>query len=322
MKAFTTKRIANRLTLGEKLRKARLLLELSLEQAEQITKIKQKYLEALENNDFTTLPSPTYIKCFIRTYGRVLGLSVAELLSQYRQEGEFETSKLTSDFSLKKDLQKPIFVLTPTKIVSFIIGVIIMIFGSYLWYQVSGFAAAPEIHLENPESSRSEITASSIELRGWTSPESILFLNQQLLGVDTKGKFKEEIRLKEGANLLELVAENKLGKKTKKVITVIAHLPEFNENEILGTEVDLGLNLTLEAGPHSTWIAVYAEGKRIFRGVMLAKTKQQFYTPNHFTISTANAGSLHIFLNGKDLGLAGEEGQSKKLKFDKENLKD
>ncbi len=42
MNTFTTKKIANRLTLGERLRKARLGFDLSLEQVEFLTKIKQK----------------------------------------------------------------------------------------------------------------------------------------------------------------------------------------------------------------------------------------------------------------------------------------
>jgi len=320
MNTFTTKKIANRLTLGERLRKARLKNELSLEQAERITKIKQKYLEALENNDYTSLPSSTYIKCFIRTYARILNLPAPELLSQYRQEGEFESSKFESGFSPKKDLQKPTFVLTPTKIASFIIGVVIMVFGSYLWFQVSGFAAAPKIKLINPESSKTEIVASSIILKGKTDAGSNLFLNQQAVGIDTRGEFKVEIRLKEGANLLELVSENKLGKQTKKTITVIAQLPKLNP-EILGVESEDGLNLSLEAGPSSSWVMVHADRKLIFRGVMLAKTKQQFFAINNFSINTTNAGSLHIFLNGQDLGTAGAKNQTKTLKYTKDNLK-
>ncbi|MFH1749514.1 MAG: RodZ domain-containing protein [bacterium] len=320
MNTFTTKKIVNRLTLGEELRKARLKVELSLEQAEHITKIKQKYLEALENNDYTSLPSSTYIKCFIRTYARVLNLPVSELLSQYRQEGEFESSKFESNFSPKKDLQKPIFVLTPTKIASFIVGLVIVVFGSYLWFQVSGFAAAPEIKLTNPDSSKTEITASSIKLTGKTDAGSNLFLNQQAVGIDTMGEFEVEIRLKEGVNLLELISENKLGKQTKKTITVIAQLPKLNP-EVLGAELDDGLNLSLEAGPASSWVMVYADQKLIFRGVMLAKTRQQFFATNNFSVNTTNAGSLHIFLNGKDLGMAGAKNQTKTLKYTKDDFK-
>ncbi|MFC1656434.1 RodZ domain-containing protein [Patescibacteria group bacterium] len=320
MTNFTTKKIANRLTLGERLRKARLKCELSLDSAEHLTKIKKKYLEALESNDYNSLPSATYIRCFIRTYARVLNLSASELLNQYKQEGEFETSKFDSDFSQKKDLQKPTFVLTPTKIASFIIGVVILIFGGYVWFQVSGFAAAPEIKLTNPKSNKTEITASSIELKGKTDAGSNLFLNQQALGIDTKGKFKVEIRLKEGANLLELISENKLGKQTKKTITVIARLPKLSP-EILGNKTENGLNLSLEAGPDSSWVMVYADQKLIFRGVMLAKTRQQFFATNSFSINTTNAGSLHIFLNGQDLGTAGAKNQTRALKYTKKDLK-
>ncbi len=320
MTNFTTKKITNRLTLGETLRKARLKIELSLQQAEYTTKIKQKYLEALENNDYTSLPSSTYIKCFIRTYARVLGLSASELISQYRQEGEFKSSKFESNFSLKKDLQKHIFVLTPTKITSFIIGLVIIVFGGYMWFQVSGFAAAPEIKLSNPENPKTEITASSIELKGITDPGSNLFLNQQAVAIDTSGEFTVQVRLKEGANLLELISKNKLGKQTKKTITVIAQLPKSNPL-VLGSKVEDGLNLNIETGSSSSWIMVYVDEKLIFRGVMLAKTRQQFFAIKNISIDTTNAGSLHMYLNGKDLGIAGANNQTKTLKYTKDDLK-
>ena len=48
------------------------------------TKIRAKYLRALENEEWDLLPGPTYVKSFLRTYAQALGLDDKALLEQYR----------------------------------------------------------------------------------------------------------------------------------------------------------------------------------------------------------------------------------------------
>jgi cytoskeletal protein RodZ len=318
--AFITKKISNTATLGERLKTARLEQSLSLEEVEESTKIKLRYLEALENDDYTGLPTSTYVKCFIRTYGRILGLPVSELLTQYRHTGEFISSKNAQKASTDSNLRKPIFVLTPARIASFVIGLLILGFGSYLWYEVSGFTASPEIVLDSPRTSKTEVAASSIIVEGRTDPGATLTLNQQYLGTDTEGKFKEEVWLKDGANVLEFASKNKLGRESTKTITVIAKAPDFSDTKTLGLQDGAGLSLILEAGPNPTWVTITADDKKVFRGVMLTKTKQQFYAFKTLVIDTTNAGSLKLKLNGKNLGKAGPEGESKQLEFESSSL--
>src|SRR5204862_484689 len=48
------------------------------------TKIRAKYLRALENEDFGMLPGPTFVKSFLRTYAEFLGLDPHVLVEEYR----------------------------------------------------------------------------------------------------------------------------------------------------------------------------------------------------------------------------------------------
>jgi len=59
---------------------------LSLAQAEKATRIRQAYLEALEEEDWASLPESTFTKGFLRTYALYLGLDVPALLRQYHQQ--------------------------------------------------------------------------------------------------------------------------------------------------------------------------------------------------------------------------------------------
>jgi hypothetical protein len=60
--------------IGNSLREARLRQGFDLARVEDDTKIRAKYLQALEDERFEILPSETYVKGFLRTYAEYLGL--------------------------------------------------------------------------------------------------------------------------------------------------------------------------------------------------------------------------------------------------------
>jgi transcriptional regulator with XRE-family HTH domain len=66
--------------LGETLRRARTSKGISLEDAERVTRIPRKYLEALELENFGILPAPVYARGFLRSYSSYLGLEPSELM--------------------------------------------------------------------------------------------------------------------------------------------------------------------------------------------------------------------------------------------------
>jgi cytoskeletal protein RodZ len=69
--------------IGSTLRQARDRLHLGLDQAEAETKIRARYLRALEDEDFDVLPGPTYVRGFLRTYASYLGLDGQLYVDEY-----------------------------------------------------------------------------------------------------------------------------------------------------------------------------------------------------------------------------------------------
>jgi len=69
--------------IGNSLREARLRRGIEIVQAEQATKIRGKYLRALEEEHFEQLPAETYIKGFLRTYADYLGLDGQLYVDEY-----------------------------------------------------------------------------------------------------------------------------------------------------------------------------------------------------------------------------------------------
>jgi cytoskeleton protein RodZ len=69
--------------IGTSLREVRLRHEIEIAEAEQGTKIRAKYLRALEDEQFEVLPSPTYVKGFLRSYAEYLGLDGQLYVDEY-----------------------------------------------------------------------------------------------------------------------------------------------------------------------------------------------------------------------------------------------
>jgi cytoskeleton protein RodZ len=69
--------------IGNSLREARLRQGLDLPRIEEATKIRGKYLRALEEERFEVLPGDTYVKGFLRTYADYLGLEGQLYLDEY-----------------------------------------------------------------------------------------------------------------------------------------------------------------------------------------------------------------------------------------------
>src|SRR5436309_11946541 len=70
--------------IGATLREARMRARIDISEVEAVTKIRAKYLRALENEEWDLLPGPTYVKSFLRTYAESLGLDGKLLVEEYK----------------------------------------------------------------------------------------------------------------------------------------------------------------------------------------------------------------------------------------------
>jgi cytoskeleton protein RodZ len=74
--------------IGQTLREARMRARIDISELEAETKIRAKYLRALENEEWNLLPGPTYVKSFLRTYADSLGLDGRLLVEEYKLRHE------------------------------------------------------------------------------------------------------------------------------------------------------------------------------------------------------------------------------------------
>jgi cytoskeletal protein RodZ len=74
--------------IGSTLREARMRARIDITEVETRTKIRAKYLRAIENEEWDLLPGPVYVKSFLRTYGDYLGVDSRMLIDEYKRRYE------------------------------------------------------------------------------------------------------------------------------------------------------------------------------------------------------------------------------------------
>ncbi|QHW30003.1 helix-turn-helix domain-containing protein [Paenibacillus rhizovicinus] len=72
--------------LGALLKKAREQRNLSLDDIQDLTKIRKRYLEAIEEGDYSVLPGSFYVRAFVKNYAESVGLDAEEVLRLYNKE--------------------------------------------------------------------------------------------------------------------------------------------------------------------------------------------------------------------------------------------
>ncbi len=93
--------------IGERLREARMRQKVDVADVEAATKIRAKYLRALENEEFGLLPGNTFVKTFLRTYAEYLGLDPQLLLEEYRASYEPRAEGEMQQYSVAARQRRP-----------------------------------------------------------------------------------------------------------------------------------------------------------------------------------------------------------------------
>ncbi len=93
--------------IGNTLREARVRRNLTLQQVEEDIKIRVKYVQAMENEDWDVMPGVTYVKGFLRTYATYLGLDPEVIIGEFRSRGMAPSAEHHEPFGGSSVIGKP-----------------------------------------------------------------------------------------------------------------------------------------------------------------------------------------------------------------------
>lgn len=206
-------------TVGQILKEERERKFYTLDEIEKATKIRKELLEALEAGQYFKLPPPTFVQGFIKNYGKFLGLNSEKLLAIYRREfSELKYPPRILD-SFREPIENKKFKLTPARALGSVILGLIIIFFVYLWIEYRFLVGGPFLEVSQPVN-QLNTTSPAIQVTGRTDPEAKVSINNQEVGIDTSGKFSQEIKLTDNINNIEITAMSKSGQVTKVERTV------------------------------------------------------------------------------------------------------
>ncbi len=217
MVTFITKQINNFKSVGEKLSNKRQEIGISLLVVSRATKISSRYLEALENGEYSKLPGEIYAKSFLRSYAQYLKLDADQIVSQYISEQKIfsKTQKIENHLDVKKPVERISWhhlLVTPKIIRNFLIGILILICLIYLVGKFRAIVSPPFLQVTVPVNNF--LTSQKvIEVTGQVEKEAVLKINGQQVLADGAGNFSETLVLKSGVNIIEVSAEKKHSKQ-------------------------------------------------------------------------------------------------------------
>jgi len=237
MNSFITKKVVSHQTVPETLRKTREEQELNLTEISQKLSIQPKYLQALEDGAYESLPGEIYAQQWLRSYGKFLDLDIRWLIKEYQREKGLQLQFTGFD---RQILEKGNWFawLTPKtlKIVSVTIATIAFVF--YIGSGVYNIIKPPTLIIREPSNN---ITTNSrlITVTGKTDPEIKLTINNELILADANGDFNKEINLSIGLNVLEVTAIKKHGAQSKETISIFRQGQQVNKaNNALSIQLD------------------------------------------------------------------------------------
>ncbi|MBI4099573.1 helix-turn-helix domain-containing protein [Candidatus Microgenomates bacterium] len=196
-------------TVGEILHNKRLERKLDLPTVEKATKIRVKFLVALENNEFDKLPPGTFTRGFIKNYAVYLGLPVEETLAFYRRAASEEKLSVKPYERVKIGR----WALTPQLFTAIGIGTLVVAFFAYLVLAYFQFAGSPPLLVTQPENN-SVVREERVEVVGKTDPEATVTINDQVVPVSENGSFAATVPLSPGLNTLIITTTNKYKHQT------------------------------------------------------------------------------------------------------------
>ncbi len=259
--------------IGALLEKKRREKGLSLKDVEQATKIRTRYLEGLEREDYSVLPDAVYVQGFLKTYANFLGL-----------DGERLSRELKERRAPRRDRQ--------------------LIGHDEGGPEAVGEPELPPITLGGVERRRvSGVTVLTVTL-------AVLVLAAVIGALYFIGRGSQspvETAVESGSKLSQ-EEEKQPAKESvadQEATTPVAHVDGETANE----PAPETLRTTVRVVDYPSWLNIQTDQTVPYSQVTQPGFSQTFETRDSITISAGNAGAVEVEVNGRNFGRLGNYGE-------------
>ncbi len=279
--------------LGQWLREAREVKRLTLAQVETQTRIRSKFLSALEEGLYEDLPAEVYTRGFLRNYALFLGLDPAEALEKYQKRDIGEQS---SEPGLYRPLEVVLFQARKRRLRSGLVLLILVaglcLAGLWAW-RTGRLAWPPRLALFQPTAT-SAATSEPVRtsLAGPTALPTVA-------AVATAKPSPSAAATDSGPSRTTPTPP-----PTPTAAVAASPSPITSPTLVASEGVVLQLTVTEQC-----WVEVTLDGINNFRGMLNTGDEQSWQARREIILLMGNAGGVQITVNGQFLGALGDRQQ-------------
>jgi cytoskeletal protein RodZ len=218
-------------SLGDLLLTARERKGVDLYRAERDTKIRARYLAALERGDYAELPGSVYTKGFLRNYASYLGLDPDVALAQYHREHAAARTERVAIVPRSLEAPKSGFTLTPGLAVGAVLVIVVLAFAGFIVLQLFRFSRPPTLVITEPPTLVAELPGlDRTVIEGTSDPGATITIRgptgQPLrVSADSEGDWQKEVALNKGRNDFTIVATDPVTAKDSPPVNLIITVP-------------------------------------------------------------------------------------------------
>jgi cytoskeletal protein RodZ len=315
--------------IGPTLERVRQELGLTHEDVERVTKIRSRYLEAMERDDYDALPGVVYAQGFLKTYANYLDLDGEKLAQElkHRQSAESAYSDIdepnersaranyrderpgASRFRRARSNR-----LSPITIIGLVLGLLLLVIvvaGLY-FVGLQASRSSSEDAGGNPQAAESDAAPeqnNASQNPDGGAPDEGAVSDAESDGAVQEGPPPEEAGQQNASGAGEEVPE--AAPAPEPPPTPPAEPAESPPPESLTMEVRVDGNIS--------WLNIETDGEVVFVEVAEPGFVQTFEANESITVWSGNAGAVFLSLNGQDYGQFGESGQTKVQEFTLKN---
>lgn len=227
---FRVRRISSGQSIGDKLKRTRIRKKIAIAEVEEATKIRSKFILALESDSWELIPSEVYGRGYLERYATFLQMPVVEIMEQYDRERQVYARRCQDcqvELSPRNSVVLPRFTVTPRGMLIGMVSLVLVVFVGVVGYQLKKFTTPPYLQLVTPAyaqqgtSGELVVATDSVTVKGKTTPDALVSVNGVSAQVQSDGTFTQEVSVQKGVNSIVVEATNANGKSASELMSVV-----------------------------------------------------------------------------------------------------
>jgi cytoskeleton protein RodZ len=298
---------------GENLRREREMRGVSLEEISSATKISLRFLDAIEREDFSKLPGGIFSRSFIRSYARYLGLDEERVVAEYQlaaqPQADFDLHRMAAGTSGSGRQT------ARTPLIATLVAVVLLAGGYVLFRYTPRATEAPAPPPSAPVVTSKPIAPAAVPVPIISGDGTQVPSVNPASGGETPGAAPGTPAATAASAPPNPQAGTAAGVNPGAQPSTPTGNPPATKP---AADTDLVLQV---AATDRAWIAVDADGKTVLQRVLNPNEVETLKAHKTFDVTTGNAQSIILTLNGETLKPLGRRGEVKSVHLSREDLK-